>query len=192
MITINKKDKIILKSKTKGGYAPTPFERKGVSSQSERGYAILELLFYISFFVLLSLVVINAMITMTQSFRESETQTALIRSGSIMERMSREIRQADSISLITASSLKLNTTDSAGDPKTIEFLLSGTNVQLLENNVLTGNLNSPNITVTGLNFTQITTVNGTAVKIILTVQSINDKYNRSVDFYNTVVLRGSY
>lgn len=174
MITINKKDKIILKSKTKGGYA------------------ILELLFYIAFFALLSIVIINAMITMSQSFRESETLAALTRSGSIMERMSREIRQADSISLITPSSLKLNTTDSAGGPKTVEFLLSGTNVQLLENDVLTGNLNSPNITVSGLSFTEITTANGKAVKIVLTVQSVNDKYNRSVDFYNTVVLRGSY
>lgn len=156
------------------------------------GYAILELLFYIAFFSLLSLVVINAMITMAQAFKETETQTELLRSGSIMERISREIRSAESINTISASDLKLNTTDSAGTAKTVEFLLSDATIQLLENNVLTGNLNSLNITVSGLTFTEITTVNGKAVKIILTVQSVNDKYNRSVDFYDTVVLRGVY
>ena len=160
--------------------------------KKENGYVILELLFYIAFFVLLSLVVIDSMITMAQSFKETETQAELLRSGTIVERMSREIRQADGINLINASSLKLNTTDATGAIKTVEFLLSGTNVEFRENDVLVGNLNPLNIIVSSLNFTGITTAKGAGVKIILTVQSAGDKQERLVDFFDTIVLRGSY
>jgi Tfp pilus assembly protein PilE len=173
----------IYKSKNKN-------KKNGPSLQA--GYALLELLFYLAFFSLLTIIVINALITMVQSFKETEVQTELIRSGSIMERMSREVRGALSISTLSANDLKLNTTDSAGTAKTVEFALSGSNVRLLENGVFTGNLNSPNISVTGLTFTEITTTEGKGVKIVLTVQSLSDKYSRSVDFYDTVVLRGGY
>lgn len=161
-------------------------------SQQKSGYAILELLFYIIFFSILSLVVINAMVTMTRSFRETAIQAELVQSGVIMERISREIRASYDISSISASDLNLNTKDDAGANKTVEFLLSGSNIQFLENSVLTGNLNTPNIVVTGLTFTQVTTVKGKAVKILLTVKSNNDKLNRTQDFYDTVVLRGDY
>jgi hypothetical protein len=160
--------------------------------KKENGYAILELLFYISFFAVLSIVVIDSMIIMTRAFRETTLQAEFIQSGSIMEKISREIRQAYGINSITGSSLKLDTTTDAGVNKTVTFSLSGANLQFLENDVLTGNLNTPNITVTGATFTQITTAKGKAVKVLLTVRSTNDVLNRTVDFYDTVVLRGSY
>lgn len=159
---------------------------------TKRGYAIIELLFYIALFVVLSLVVISAMITMARSFREISLQSDLTRSGAVMERISREIRQAHDISLIGAGSLELNTKDEAGADKLVKFLLSGSDVQLWENGVLTGNLNAPGILISNLTFTQITTAGGKAVKISLAVQSGNDALNRAYDFYDTVVLRGSY
>jgi hypothetical protein len=161
-------------------------------NKKENGYAVLELLFYISFFALLSLVVINAMVTMAKSFRETEIQSEFLRGSAIMERISREVRQANSINTISGSSLKLNSTEEDGDPKTVEFSLSGSNVLLLENNILTGNLNTPNLNVSTLSFTEITTTAGKAVKIILSIQSTHDIQARVVDFYDTVVLRGSY
>jgi len=156
------------------------------------GYAILELLFYIVFFALLTLVVINAMITMTRSFRETSLQREFAQGGVLMERISRGIRQAYSINSISATDLKLNIKDSLGVTKTEEFLLSGSNVRFLENNVLTGNLNTGSIIVTDLAFTQITTIMGKAIKVSLTFRSSNDASNRLINFYNTVVLRGDY
>lgn len=158
----------------------------------KRGYAIIELLFYIALFALLTLAVINGMIVMTMAFRETAIQSELLQSGNVMERISREIRQANDISSIGASDLVLNTKDLGGANKTVEFLLSGSNLQMLENSVLTGNLNTPNISVIGLAFTQIITNKGKAVKISLTVRSTNDKLNRIKTFYDTVVLRGDY
>ena len=156
------------------------------------GYVIVEFLFYISILAILILVIINAMIIMTKSFHETTIQSELARASSIMERVSREIRQASSISSISASNLVLNTTDEFGSNKTIEFLLTGSDINFLENSVSSGNLNTPNISISNLTFTEITTVEGKAVKIFLTLYSINDALIRNVNFYNTIVLRGSY
>ncbi len=157
-----------------------------------RGHTMLELLFYIAFFGLLSLAVINSMITMTRAFRETAIHAELLQSGNIMERISREVRQAYDITSISSGDLLLATTDDAGANKTVEILLSASNAQLRENGGLTGNLNTPTISVDALSFTQITTEEGKAVKITLTVRSLNDKQNRTGNFYNTVVLRGNY
>jgi Tfp pilus assembly protein PilE len=156
------------------------------------GYVILELLFYFLLFSILSIVVINSMLTMLKSFKETTIQAELVQSGTIMERISREVRGAYAISSINATDLVLNTKDSAGVNKTVRFLLSGTNLQLLENSVLTGNLNIPTISVTSLTFSSITTAQGTAVKISLTVKSTSDSLNRTETLYDTVVLRGDY
>ena len=162
------------------------------TENSKQGYGVVELIFYISIFAVVTLVVINAMITMTKAFRETSIQSELMQSGGVMERIVRQARGASSIASIGASSLKVNTTDSEGAPKTVEFSLSGGDVQLLENNALIGNLNSPNITVSALSFTQITTAKGVAVKISMTLRAEEDTLTRSYDFYDTVVLRGGY
>jgi len=160
--------------------------------QTKAGYATLELLFYIALFAVISLTVINAMITMAKSFKETAIQAELVQSGTMMERMSREIRQAYDINSIGTADLVLNTKDSGGANKTVEFLLAGSNLELLENGALTGNLNTPNIAVTALNFAQITTVKSQSVKINLTLRASDDPSNRPVNFYDTIVLRGNY
>ena len=158
-----------------------------LKNRKENGYTVLELLFYIAFFAVLSLVVINAMITMARSFKETTIQANLAQSGTIMERISREIRQANSIVSISPdkTDLILNT----GANKTMEFKLVGSDVQILDNGSNIGNLNSPNTTVSGLIFTQISTAKSKAVKISLTV---HDVAGNTADFQDTVVLRGSY
>jgi len=168
-------------------------KNKGRKVLSEaKGYAILELLFYIALFSILSLVVINAMIIMARSFKETALQAEFMQGGGIMERISREIRASYSINSISANNLKLNTKDDAGANKTVEFLLSGSNIQLLENDVITGNLNNPDMIITDLSFTEITTAEGKAVKVFFSFNSSNDVLGRTQDFYDTIVLRGNY
>lgn len=157
-------------------------------SKTQHGYAVLELIFYIVFFVTLSLVVIEAMITMAKSFKETSVYGELAQSESIVERMSREIRQASSIILISANDLTLN----IGASKTIEFRFISPDIQLWDTGSNIGNLNSPNIAVTALTFAQITTAKGKAVKISLSLRDNNDTHGRLVNFYDTVALRGSY
>lgn len=156
------------------------------------GYAILELLFYIALFSVLSFVIINAMIAMSKSFKETVVQVELMQSVNILERISREIRGAYGINTISVNNLVLNTKDEADVDKTVQFLVSGSNLQLLENGVLIGNLNTPKLQVTSLSFSEIITTQGKAIKVFLTVRSVNDTTGRTENFYNTVVLRGDY
>ena len=51
------------------------------------GYALLEFLFYISFFAALSLAVISAIITMTSSFKETAFHTESVQSARILVRI---------------------------------------------------------------------------------------------------------
>ncbi len=160
--------------------------------KNNSGYALLETIFYIALFAILSIAVIDAMITMTKAFKETTIQAELMQSGNIMERISREIRKAYNISSITTNSLKLDSMDDAGVNKTVEFSLLGSDIRLLENDVFTGNLNTLDITVVSLVFTQINTTRGVAIKIVLTVKSNHDSLERNESFYDTVVLRGDY
>ena len=162
------------------------------SIKTKEGYALIELLFYISIFAILILVVINSMIVMTKSFRETTIQAEFVNASSIMERMSREIRQASDISSISTSNLVLNTTDEFEVDKTVEFSLSNSNIDFSEDGISQGNLNTPNIIISNLNFTEITTTEGKAIKILITLYSTNDDLNRNIDFYNTIALRGNY
>ena len=160
--------------------------------KTKGGYTLIEILFYIALFSVLTLAIINSFITMTKAFKEISIQSDLVQSSLVIERMSREIRQAYGINSIVTSDLKLNTKDEADNNKTVRFVLSGTNIQLYENDVLTGNLNTPNIQAVDLSFAQITTVNGNAIKVSLSVKSGRDTTNRVENFYNTVLLRGDY
>ncbi|MEX2052226.1 MAG: hypothetical protein WD991_00830 [Candidatus Paceibacterota bacterium] len=163
-----------------------------IFKNTRSGYAIIELIFYISLFAVLSLLVINSMISMTRSFKETVVQSEILSSITVLERISREVRQASNISSISGSSLALDTTDDSGASRTVEFALSGDDVEFRESGVLTGNLNTPNISITALSFTEITGGEGQAVKIVMTVVSENDSKQRAYDFHNTIVLRDSY
>lgn len=167
---------------------------KNINNKKIKGYALLEIIFYISIFSVLTLTVMDAIIVMTKAFKETSIQTDFVQSSAIMERISREIRQANGINSINnnGNNLILDTKDDAGNNKTVEFLLSGSDLQLKENDILTGNLNIPNIIITNLSFSQIITTKGLAVRVIFNARSSRDGLNRVEDFYDTIVLRGKY
>ena len=161
--------------------------------KSNSGYSLLELVFYISLFTFLSLVVINSVLVMTRSLKETSFYSQLQTGGSMMGTISREVRRATSINSISSSDLVLNTTDDAGDSKTVEFVLSSANIQFLENDVFTGNLNSFGVAVGSLSFTEIDMRNGgKAIKIFFTISLNSDLSGQSYDFYDTIVLRSGY
>ncbi len=156
------------------------------------GYAVLELIFYITFFAILSIVLVNAMITMAKSFKETSIQAELVQSGMMMEKISRELRQADDFSF-ASNILIINTRDDFDNSKTITYAFFDSSAQI-EDSLLgdLGNLNTPNIAIIDFNFTPVITAKGKAAVVTLTVRSNNDTSERTITFNNTVVLRGSY
>jgi len=166
--------------------------RNTTQKRKTGGYTLIELLFYIALFFILTLTIVNSLITMTKAFNEVAIQADFIQSSSIIERISREIRQSYGINSISANSLTLNTKDESENNKTVQFSLSGYNLQFFDDSVFMGNLNNSNIQVTNLSFTNIPMANGVAIKVEVSLQSTRDPASRTESFYDTVVLRGSY
>lgn len=165
--------------------------------QLNKGYNLVEVIVYVAIFAIISIVVINGILISMSSFIAARSNRALANAGfDVMERMSREIRGAISVEptgTTTGShpgSLVLHTLDEVGDPATVSFNVVSDIVMLSENGVLSGDLFDDDIKVTNLVFTEITTAQGVAVKVELTLEHIASA--QSEDFYNTVALRGSY
>lgn len=164
-----------------------------------QGFSLVEMVIYISIFALLAVVVINSFAVVIGSFNETRTNRDLLESGnSALERISREIRLAQSIDAagstfaVTPGILDLNSTDASNNPRTVTFAVSNGALNLTQNGTLTGNLLNDNVDVTSLIFRQITTTEGSAVKVEMVLEDQRGKARKSATFYDTVILRGNY
>lgn len=162
-----------------------------IKLKKNSGESIVETVFYIALFAVLSIAIINALIVMMKSFKETSAWREMVQNGAIMETMSREIKKAYNISSIISTDLVLDTRDEAGNNRTVEFVLSGTDILFRENGSLVGNLNSTNISVSNLSFTQITTTKGSVVKISFSIAPKSGVINAE-NIYDTIVMRGNY
>ena len=172
-------------------------ENNNSNKNRKSGYSLVETLVYVAIFSILSVVVVRTIVVMMRSFSETVVIRDFLKTSFIMERVSREIRIAESTdptSIFDSSPgyLKINSTDDSGNPKIVEFQLIGTDLQLKENSVVIGNLNIANIKIISLIFRQISTPQGEAIKIEMSIQNINDKSARIENFYDTVEMRGGY
>ena len=156
------------------------------------GYSLIEVLFYVALFAILSVVLLDVLITMTGLFMKTITNRDLMQGSIITENISRELKQADSFSF-NSNVLTVNTKDDSNNPKTVMYTLSGGNIQVIDS-VLgdLGNLNSPNTSVVSFNISLINTLKSKAAKINLEVGSNRYAENTTEDFENTIILRGSY
>jgi hypothetical protein len=163
-----------------------------LNKKNKCGYALMEIVFYISLFAIISILVINSMIIMMNSFKETKINFQLSSGANIAERISREIKQADSIFSITGTSLSLNTKDINDVSKKITFSLVNNNIQYSENDILIGNLNDSNLIINNLFFSSVSTNKSSAVRFTMSVSSAFDSSNKIVDFQNTLILRNNY
>lgn len=167
--------------------------------KTNTGYSIVEIIVYLAIFTAISVLVINLFIVVLGSFATTRTNRDLLESGSTsMERIAREIRQAKNVDVVNSmlnsspGILQLNSTDSTGTVMLVKFSVSDGTLNLYENGTLVGNLLGQNISATSLIFRRITTTNGEAVKIELTLQDNLSKSLQTANFYNTIILRGGY
>src|SRR3989338_6928949 len=120
-------------------------ENNNSNKNRKSGYSLVETLVYVAIFSILSVVVVRTIVVMMRSFSETVVIRDFLKTSFIMERVSREIRIAESTdptSIFDSSPgyLKINSTDDSGNPKIVEFQLIGTDLQLKENSVVIGNL----------------------------------------------------
>lgn len=166
---------------------------------TEGGFTLIEAIIYTALVVSLSVLLISMLSVMYRVFSESRADRDLLTSSyTAMERMTREIRTASSVDTGTSvfgstpGTLKLNTTDSSGTSKTVQFALSSGAVAFTDNGTLSGNLTGTQVTVTSLIFRKITTTNGTAIRIEMILSANRSPSNKTITVYNTAALRGSY
>lgn len=162
------------------------------------GFTLVEMIIYIAFFATLSVLALDSTLLVMKSFYNIRLSQNINQSATVgLERMSREIRNAYEIDTInstfgtTPGRLTLKTKDSTGVNTTIEFYVSGSQLAIKEGGVDKGSLMTKNAVLTNLVFRQIANPNSRAVKIEMTIRDTRGVLQKDVNFYDTIVLRGS-
>ncbi|MFA6386715.1 MAG: hypothetical protein WCW04_03030 [Candidatus Paceibacterota bacterium] len=177
----------------KKAFTPTPTLKS--RAKWVWGFSIIEIVIYIAIFTALSIVVINSFIIVLSSFSTIRSNHDLLNSGSIaMEKITREIRQADSIDILNSTDeiLQLNSTDNSSNPVVVKFAKVGNALNLYRNGTLVGNLLTSKVTLTSISFIRTSNAKSEGEKIKMVLNNTAGKINKTENFYDTVILRGTY
>ena len=164
----------------------------------KHGFTLVEMIIYIAFFAVLSVLAIESTIIVMKSFYSIRLTQNINQSATVgLERMSREIRNAYDIDTtqstfgVNPGRLTLRTKDAGGANTTIEFYVSGSQLFIKEGVVDRGSLMTKNAVLTNLVFRQIANPNSRAVKIEMAIRDTRGVLQKDVNFYDTIILRGS-
>jgi len=157
--------------------------------QSQKGYSLIELVVYIAIFAMLSVVLTRSLVTIIRTYASAQSYRTLQTNGElVMERLSRELRDATTISSATYDSspgaIALSGTDAGGAVHTATFDVSGGAIRLDGNNLTT-----TDVTVTSFILRRMTTAVGSLIKIELTLTT-NRGNVATTSFYSSFTLRG--
>jgi len=158
---------------------------------------MIETLVYLTIFAIFSVVVVQGVVVSMRSFTTARVHRLLAQSSvDVFERMTREIQSGASVDLNT-SIFDINPGILAiqslqNDVSTTKtFSVSSSTISLDQDGASLGNLLSDDVDVTNLVFRHGTTAASEFVKIEMTLET-NLRDQTSADFYNTIILRGSY
>jgi len=168
-------------------------------NKNEKGFSLIEIILYIAILVIVLSVLLKSFSAITISYNKVKSINRIESSVIIgMERMEREIRNATSIDLLQSvfntspGSIFLNATDSYGNATTTKFYISNQSLKMMIGGADQGSLVSNQVQVTSLIFVLIDNTNSKEVKIEMTLQSGTGSSLVVKNFYDSVVLRGSY
>lgn len=165
-----------------------------------KGVSLLETLIYVAVVVLLTVVVVNtAMVMTTASAKTRLKRNVLSEAGISVERITREIRLADSIDISGSTLgthpgvLRLNTIVSVDDetPTTREFYLEDGALMMKEGTSTAVPLTSA-VNINNLIFYRIVASTSEAASVVLTAEDTFRGLSELHTFYSTAVLRRSY
>ena len=154
----------------------------------------METIVYIAILAFLFFMVVETLTTIARTYRATAVTRSLSSSGmNALDRISRDIRNAASVdqvqSVLNINPGKLVLINGA---TTTEFYVEGGLISIRENGVSKGSVTLDSSTTTNLIFRLVTTPKSSAVKIEMSLQSGDGTSLKAANFYNTVVLRGSY
>ena len=151
----------------------------------KKGFSLIEMIFYVVILFFMLAIVIQVVYSIAKNDRIIESVRSIENSAiNTLERVSREVRGAESVATTTGS-LILNRTSTT----TSEFYLSLGRVYLKENGVVTGALTEADATVTSLIFTRFATSTIEGVRTAITVEAGTSTHYRVENFYSSAVIR---
>ncbi len=160
------------------------------------GFSLIEMVIYVSILSVISIFIVNMLISLTSTYRTVVALRSAENSGILaMERMSRDIRASTSINLgqsTLANSpgvLTLITTSGVISTTTKYYVDQGM-LKVDVNGVYLGPLSLFNATVTNLVFRVIDSGVSQAVKVDMTVQGTTGTVTKTKTFHSTVILKG--
>lgn len=166
------------------------------SHKSGGGFSLIEMLFYITVLVFMLLIVIEVTLSIARSDRVIKALRNVENSAILaLERIGRETRGMESVNVAASTlgvhpgRLVLSGEDAGGNPRTVEFYLSGGRIILRENGVDTGALTGNNAVVTSLVFTRFATSTAEGIRTALTLESGTTTSYRTETFYASTLLR---
>jgi prepilin-type N-terminal cleavage/methylation domain-containing protein len=159
------------------------------------GFTLIETLVYVAILSILSTVIVVITTSMLRTFSNLEAYEDITHSSTVaLERITREIRKAESIDLdgsvlsIHPGVLILHTRNEGGMPTTITINLTDGKIMLQEGLLSPAPLTSERITISNLVFTRIPGANTEAVRIGLTAERSSQGTVVSKDFQTFIVL----
>ena len=156
--------------------------------KSAEGFTLVEVLVYMSIFVLLSGGALGLLFSLSDLFTQYKMRQALLTTGtSAMERMVLEIREADSV---LATSTGMVTLRNSLD--TISFQKNGSQLDLYKNGVLQSTLNTSTVEVMNVSFHSYVLNQVELVRIQLVLRSFVGTQSEAWTINSGVILRGSY
>jgi prepilin-type N-terminal cleavage/methylation domain-containing protein len=161
-----------------------------------RGFSLVEMIIYVSILAIISVVVVNTILSFTGSYRDLRALRALDHASiGAMERMTRDIRASSSVTTAQSTlgsspgALTLVAT-SGGVSTTTKFYIQNGVLRVDVNSVYSGPLTLSSTTVTSLIFNTLTSTVSTGVKVDMTIQSTDGIATRTKTYHSTVILRG--
>jgi type II secretory pathway pseudopilin PulG len=166
--------------------------------KNQKGMTLVELIIYMSMLVLLLGAIIQSVLMLSTHYRAVRNTRDLEDSGiNVMDRIVREARSATDVLPIAGGSFATTTfitTDSVtGLSTTTSFYVVSNKLHISENGVDLGPLTKESVRVIGFDVKLIQNSNSKAIKI--DVSLLSDEATPAIiakNFYNTVVIRGSY
>lgn len=161
-----------------------------------KGFSLVEMLVYIAILVFVLAIIIEVVLSVARSERVISSVRSIENSAVLaLERISREIRQSDSVNVSSSvlgshpGILVLNGEDLAGNPRTVEFYLSNSRLNIRENGVDQGSLTQNDARVTDLKFFRFFATSTDGIRTEITIESGTSTHYRSEKFYSATIIR---
>ena len=161
-----------------------------------KGFSLIEMLIYVTLLSLLMGVIASTMFSITRSYKEASYSRVLESTGlHVMDRLTREIKNADSVDLVSStfssnpSRILLNGTDTTGVAYTTEFFVENSVLKIKENGVLSGQITPDGVDVDSFVLRYIDTDTADGIKIELRLETGTSTDTNVENFYSTASLR---